>query len=88
MIVSSAALTESRRGKRYELGILPNALDHHLRVDDLAALDDHVVVEEHRAIEHRYVVVALGVPLAAALRVRSGREQEVARKDAGRPYEG
>ena len=47
-----------------------------------AALDDHVVVERHRAVAHRHVVVALGGALAAALRVRAGGEQEIAGKAA------
>src|SRR5262245_45999352 len=49
----------------------------HLLVRELAALDDHVVVEGHRAVAHRHVVVTLGRALAAPLRVRAGREQEI-----------
>src|SRR5262245_28287782 len=54
----------------------------HLLVRELAALDDHVVVEGHRAVAHRHVVVALGRALAAALRVRAGREQKISSKAA------
>src|SRR4051812_25495513 len=56
--------------------------DAHLLVGKLAALDDHVVIERHRAVAHRHVVMALGGSLAAALGVRPRREQEVAGKAA------
>src|SRR6266508_2224949 len=52
--------------------------DLHLLVGELAALDDHVVVERDGAVAHRHVVVALGGALAAALRVGAGGEQEIA----------
>src|SRR5712691_11443050 len=52
--------------------------DLHLLVGELAALDDHVVVERDRAVAHRHVVMALGGALAAALRVGTGGEQEIA----------
>src|SRR5688572_29656157 len=51
--------------------------DLHLLVGEAAAIDDHVVVERDRTVAHRHVVVTLGSALAAALRVRSGGEQEV-----------
>ena len=57
--------------------------DLHLRIGELAAVDDHVVVERDGAVAHRHVVMALGGALAAALRVRAGGEQEVAGKTAG-----
>src|SRR5262245_30446146 len=63
-------------------GSARDARHAHLVVDELAALDDHVVVQRHRAITHRHVVVAFGGALAAALRVRPGREQEIAGKAA------
>ena len=59
-----------------------DAHDAHLVVGNPPALDDHVVVERHRAVAHRHVVVALGGALAAALRVRAGGEQEIAGKAA------
>ena len=59
-----------------------DAHNAHLFVGDFSALDDHVVVERHRAVAHRHVIVALGGALAAALRVRAGREQEVSGKAA------
>src|SRR5947208_10476629 len=52
--------------------------DLHLRVGELAAVDDHVVVERDGAVAHRHVVMALGGALAAALRVRAGGKQEIA----------
>src|SRR6516162_6965927 len=52
--------------------------DLHLRVGELAAVDDHVVVERHRAVAHRHVVMARGGAFAAALRVRAGGEQKIA----------
>src|SRR5262249_13639045 len=49
----------------------------HLRVGDLAALDDDVVVERDRAIAHAHVGMSLGGALAAARRVGPGREQKI-----------
>src|SRR5512138_2425093 len=60
-----------------------DAHDAHLLVGEFAALDDHVVVERHRAVAHRHVVMALGGALAATLRVRPGGEQKVAGEAAG-----
>src|SRR5262245_56185879 len=54
----------------------------HLRVGELAALDDDVVVERDRAIAHGHVVMSLGGALAAALRVGTGREQKISGKAA------
>ncbi len=51
--------------------------DHPL-VDEFAALEHHVVVEQHCAVAHRRVDMALGVALAAHVVVGSGREQEIA----------
>src|ERR1051326_7423562 len=60
-----------------------DAGDAHLLVGQPAAVDDDVVVERDGAVAHRHVVMPLGGALAAALRVRAGREQEVAGKAAG-----
>ena len=54
-----------------------DALDPHFRVGDLTFVDDDFVVEHDGAVAHRHVVVTAGRALAAALRVRSGREQEI-----------
>src|SRR5262245_38534482 len=54
----------------------------HLRVGELAALDDHVVVERDRAVAHGHVVMSLGRALAAALGVGTGREQKISGKAA------
>src|SRR2546430_16400306 len=54
--------------------------DLHLRIGELAAVDDHVVVERDGAVAHRHVVMAFGRALAAALRVRTGGKQEIAGK--------
>src|SRR5215831_12168985 len=54
----------------------------HLRVGELAAFDDHVVVERNRAVAHRHVVMPLGRALAAALGVGTGREQKISGKAA------
>src|SRR5262249_31270552 len=48
----------------------------HLRVGELAALDDNVVVERDRAVAHGHVVMSLGRTLAAALGVGTGRHQQ------------
>src|SRR5437763_11920004 len=53
------------------------ALDAHLVVDDLAALDDDLAVELDRAVAHRHVIVPACIALAAALRVRPGGEKKV-----------
>src|SRR5205085_4241931 len=60
------------------------ALDAHLFVDDSAALDHHFAVERDGAVAHRHVVVPARIPLAAALGVRAGGEQEIAGKGARR----
>ena len=65
-------------------GSARDARDDHRRVDDPALVDDHLAVERDGAVAHRHVVVAPRVALAAALRVRAGREQEVAGKRARR----
>src|SRR5262245_26623618 len=49
----------------------------HLRVGELSAFDDDIVVERDRAVTHRHVVMSLGRALAAALRVGAGREQKI-----------
>src|SRR6516165_6066047 len=54
----------------------------HLRVGELAALDDDVVVERDRAVAHGHVVMPLGRALAAALGVGTGREQKISGKAA------
>src|SRR5262245_11553666 len=54
----------------------------HLRVGELAALDDHVVVERDRAVTHGHVVMSLGGALAATLGVGAGREQKISGKAA------
>src|SRR5215475_13434050 len=54
----------------------------HLRVGELAAPDDDVVVERDRAVAHGYVVMSLGRALAAALGVGTGREQKISGKAA------
>src|SRR5262249_34747658 len=54
----------------------------HLRVGELAALDDNVVVERDRAVTHGHVVMSLGGALAAALGVGTGREQKISGKAA------
>src|SRR5262245_36578502 len=59
-----------------------DARDAHLLVGEFAPVDDDVIVERDRAVAHRHVVMTLGGALAAALRVRSGREQEVPGKAA------
>src|SRR5512145_1137737 len=51
-------------------------------IDDPAALDHRRIVEQHGAVAHRHIVVALGRALAAALRIWSGGEQEVPQKSA------
>src|SRR3954468_3380498 len=58
------------------------ALNAHLVVDDLAALDDDLAIELDRAVAHRHVVVPACIALAAALRVRPGREKKIARERA------
>src|SRR5262245_33539428 len=55
-----------------------DSLDDLPGIDDAALVDHHLVVEDHRAVAHRHVVVTAGRALAAALAVRPGREQEVA----------
>src|SRR5690242_15628448 len=65
----------------------PSALDAlhpHFFVGESALFDDHFVVEDHRAVAHRHVVVPARPPLAAAFRVGAGREQEIAREHARR----
>src|SRR6516162_546663 len=54
----------------------------HLRVGELAALDDDVVVERDRAVTHGHVVMSLGRALAAVLGVGTGREQKISGKAA------
>src|SRR5262245_1022649 len=54
----------------------------HLRVGQPPVLDDHIIVERHRAVAHRDIVVSLGPALAAPLRIRTGREQKIAGKAA------
>src|SRR6266699_517080 len=54
----------------------------HLRVGELAALDDDVVVERDRAVAHGHVVMPLGRALAAALGVGTGRKQKISGKAA------
>src|SRR5262245_45243962 len=54
--------------------------DPHLLVGDPAALDDHFPVELHGAVAQRHIVVPARVALAAALRIRTGGEEEVARE--------
>src|SRR5262249_52861851 len=54
----------------------------HLRVGELAALDDDVVVEPDRAVAHGHVVMPLGRALAATLGVGTGREQKISSKAA------
>src|SRR5262245_133669 len=54
----------------------------HLRVGELAAFDDDVVVERDRAVAHGHVVMPLGRALAAALVVGTGREQKISGKAA------
>src|SRR5215470_4318546 len=54
----------------------------HLRVGELAAFDDDVVVERDRAVAHGHVVVPLGRALATTLGVGAGREQKISGKAA------
>src|SRR6266478_5218527 len=54
----------------------------HLRVGELAALDDDVVAERDCAVAHGHVVMPLGRALAAALGVGTGREQKISGKAA------
>ncbi len=56
------------------------ARNDHLGVNDFALLDDRLAVEREGAVAHRHVVMPAGAAVAAALAVRSGREQEVAGK--------
>src|SRR5215213_4900885 len=56
--------------------------DPHFFIHDPASLDDEVSIELHAAVAHRYVVMAAGRALAAALGVRAGREKEVTGKGA------
>src|SRR5262249_48156556 len=62
-----------------------DARDPHPVVGELAAVDHDVVVERHRAVAHRHVVMSLGGALAAALRVRPGGALEISRKSARAP---
>src|SRR5262249_4172195 len=64
-----------KRPARASSSILPRYL--HFRVRDAALLDHYRAVELDGAIAHRHVVVPARVPLAAALRVRSGGKQEI-----------
>src|SRR5262245_61060039 len=75
--------TPSTLAARWLIASARNECHLHLLVREPATLDDHVVVEGHRAVAHRHVVVALGRALAAALRVRAGREQEISGEATG-----
>src|SRR5215467_8600195 len=65
-----------------EYALARNEYHLHLRVGELAALDDDVVVERDRAVAHRHVVMSLGRALAAALGVGTGGEQKISGKAA------
>src|SRR6516225_6998799 len=71
-LVTSSALTAG-----LVIASTRNECHLHLRVGELAALDDDVVVERDRAVTHGHVVMSLGRALAAALGVGTGREQKI-----------
>ena len=71
---------QTNSGSDPEFGLALNTCNPHLLVDDPAAVDDHLAVELDGAVAQRHVVVAAGVALAPALRVRTGREKKVARE--------
>src|SRR5262245_21701351 len=76
-LVTPSALTAGR-----VIASTRNECHLHLRVGELAALDDDVVVERDRAVTHRHVVMSLGRALPAALGVGTGREQKISGKAA------
>src|SRR6516165_5603148 len=76
-LVTSSALTAG-----LVIASTRNECHLHLRVGELAALDDDVVVERDRAVTHGHVVMSLGRALAAALGVGTGREQKISGKAA------
>src|SRR5256885_13981705 len=80
----AAARPITRTIARMRLPLPLVAFSAHLVVDDLAALDDDLAVELDRAVAHRHVVVPACIALAAALRVRPGREKKIARERARR----
>src|SRR5262245_24090309 len=82
-VAPNRLLTPSALAAGWVIASARNERHLHLRIGQLAALDDHVIVERDRAVPHWYVIVPLGRALAAALRVGTGREQKISGEAAG-----
>src|SRR5262245_19016308 len=57
-VAPNSLLTPSRRAAGWVITSTRDEGDLHLVVGELAALDDHVVVEGDGAVAHRHVIVA------------------------------
>src|SRR5947199_1825795 len=82
MVAPNRLLTPSALAAGWVIASTRHEWHLHLRVAQPAMLDDHIVVECHRAVPHGDIVMSLGRALAAALRVGAGREQKISGKAA------